>query len=129
MKKIEINNLPAGSLILIKRYNIFKRLYAKLFKKQLKYNEVWLDPVGNNSFEFKDTALTKHDVTTFVPKKKYSKEEIMKLFEVLLSGMLSAKDDVEAILLINLVRPKTFEGSTLEELLDNNRYYNKKELK
>jgi hypothetical protein len=42
---------------------------------------------------------------------------------------LLSEDPVEAVLSINLVRPDTFSGVTLEELLDSNKYYIKKEVK
>ena len=129
MKKIEFNNLPAGSIVLVKRYNLWKRFKAWLTKKELKYNNAWIDPFGHCGFLFKDTLWIKHNVFTFTPKKQYSRKEMMKLFEIVLPKTLITDDPVEALLHINLVRKDTLSGSTLEELLDNNKYYNKKEVK
>ena len=66
---------------------------------------------------------------TFTPKKQYGKKEILQLFDIVLPAMLMSQDLTEAILKINLVRPNTFDGSSLEELLDGNKYYIKKEVK
>lgn len=129
MKKIEFNNLSAGSIVLVKQYNLWQRFKAWLTKKPLKYNDAWIDPFGHSGFLFANTFWTKHDVFAFTPKKQYSKKEMMKLFTDVLPKTFLLEDPVEALLGINLIRPNTFEGSTLEELLDNNKYYNKKEVK
>jgi hypothetical protein len=68
-------------------------------------------------------------VFTFTPKKGYSKKEMIKLFEDVLVPSLTNDDPVEAILMINNIRPNTFTGITLEELLDDNKYYVKTEIK
>ena len=129
MKKIKFNNLPAGSIVLVKQYSIWKRFKAWLTKKQLKYNDAWVDPFGKSGFYFKDTLWTKHDVFTFTPKKQYSKKEIVKLFEIVLPAILTNDNPVEGLLTINLVRPETVKGKTLEELFDNNKYYVKTKVK
>lgn len=129
MKKIEFNNLPAGSIVLVKRYNLLERLMAWAAGKKLKYNDAWIDPFGHCGFLFKDTLWVKHNVFTFIPKKQYSKREMLKLFEVVLPQTIVNDNPVEALLNINLIRRDTLNGTTLEELLDNNKYYNKKEIK
>lgn len=129
MKKIKFNNLPAGSIVLVKQYSIWKRFKTWLTKKQLKYNDAWVDPFGKSGFYFKDTLWTKHDVFTFTPKKNYSKKEMIQLFEDVLVPSLINGDPVETLLKINLIRPNTFKGTTLEELLDDNKYYIKNEVK
>ena len=129
MKKIEFNNLPAGSIVLVKRYTLWQRFKAWLLKKDLKYNDAWIDPFGGSGFVFTNTFNTKHNVFTFTPRKQYSKKEMVQLFIDVLPKTLLSEDPVEAVLSINLVRPDTFSGVTLEELLDNNKYYIKKEVK
>lgn len=129
MKKREFNNLPAGSIVLAKKYNLWDRCIAWLTKKSLKYNDAWVDPFGRSGFLFKNTLFTKYDVYTFIPKKKYSNKEKIALFEKVLPKTILLDDPVEAILLINTIRPGTFEGTTLEELLDNNKYYVKNQVK
>lgn len=128
MKKVEFNNLPAGSIVLVKKYNLWERFKAWVTKKELKYNDAWIDPFGHSGFLFKDTLWSKHDVFTFTPKKQYSKKEMSKLFELVLPATLITNDTVEALLKINLIRPNTFTGTTLEELLDNNKYYIKNKI-
>ena len=129
MKKIEFNSLPAGAIVLCKRYNLWEKFKALVTRKKLKYNDAWIDPFGGSSFLFVDTFWTKHKVFTFTPKKQYGKKEILQLFDIVLPAMLMSQDLTEAILKINLVRPNTFDGSSLEELLDGNKYYIKKEVK
>lgn len=129
MKKKEFNNLPAGSIVLAKQYNLWERFYAWLKREPLKYNDAWVDPFGKSGFLFKDTLWMKHDVFTFIPKKNYSKKEMMKMFTDVLVPSIACDDPVETILRINLIRPNTFNGTTLEELLDNNKYYTKNEVK
>lgn len=129
MKKIKFNNLPAGSIVLVKQYNRWERFKAWITRKKLKYNDAWIDPFGHCGFLFDDTLWIKHNVFAFTPKKQYSKKEMLKLFEVVLPQILVNDDPVEALLNINLIRKETLSGTSLEELLDNNKYYNKKEIK
>ena len=129
MKKCEIKNLPAGSIVVAKTYSIWKRMFAKIFNKKLKYNDVWIDPFGGASFLYEDTMFYKHDVFVFKPRKQYSRKERQQLFDEVFPKLLTCSDPTEALLLINLVRPDTFKGTTLEELLDGNKYYNKTQVK
>lgn len=129
MKRIEFNNLTAGSIVLAKRYGLWDRFKAWLKNKPLKYNDAWIDPFGHSSFLFQDSFWVKHDVFTFTPKKQYNKKEMIKLFELVLPATLITDDVVESLLKINLIRPNTFNGCSLEELLDNNKYYIKNEVK
>lgn len=129
MKKIEFNNLPAGSIVLVKKYNLWERFKAWFTKKPLKYNDAWIDPFGHSGFLFQNTLWTKHNVFTFTPRKQYSKKEMTKLFVDVLPNLLLSTDPVEVLLQINQIRPNTFSGVTLEEILDNNKYYNKTEVK
>ena len=129
MKKIEFNNLPAGSIVLVKKYNLWERFKAWFTKKPLKYNDAWIDPFGHSGFLFQNTLWTKHNVFTFTPRKQYSKKEMTKLFVDVLPNLLLSTDPVEVLLQINQIRPNTFTGVTLEEMLDNNKYYNKTEVK
>ena len=129
MKRIEFNDLPAGALVLCKRYNLWDRFKAWVTRKNLSYNDAWIDPFGGCNFLFVDTFWTKNDVYTFTPKKQYSRKEMTGLFETVLPAMLLSQDPAEAVLKINLIRPNTFSGTTLEELLEDNKYYVKKEVK
>ena len=101
MKKIRFNNLPAGSIVLTKEYNLWQRFKAWLTKKPLKYNDAWIDPFGGSMFFFYDSPWMKHDVFTFVPKKPYSKKEITKIFNVVLSDLSLPHEEI--LLKINLM--------------------------
>ena len=129
MKKIEFSHLPAGSIVLVKEYNLWQRFKAWITRKKLKYNDAWIDPFGCSGFMFKNTFWNKVDVFTFVPKKAYSDKEKLAIFQKVLIPSITSNDPVESILKVNLVRPYTFSGTTLEELLDDNKYYSKTELK
>lgn len=126
MKKIKFDGLPAGSVVLTKRYSIWKRLWAKLTKKDLPYNMAYVDPFGESMFIIKDGLCYRYNVVAFIPKKNYSKQESAKLLEHI---NLFAEDPAEMVLGINLVRPKTLVGATLEEMFEDNKYYTKKVMK
>lgn len=128
MKKIKFENLPAGSIVLVKKYNLWQRFKAFVQRKSLPYNDCWIDPFGKSIFTFVNTWSTKYDVFTFTPKKPYSKKEMINIIETLLP-CARGLDPVEGLLLVNLIRPNTFKGTTLEELLDNNKYYIKNQVK
>lgn len=129
MKKIEFNNLPAGSVVLVKKHNLWDKVKAWITRKGLKYNYAWVDPFGGSGFSFQETFWTKYKVFAFVPKKPYSKKEMLKVFQIVLPMMLISDCPEEALLNVNLIRPNTFTGTTLEELLEGNKYYIKREIK
>ena len=126
MKKIIFDNLPAGSVVLVKRYSRWKRFLAWLKKEKLKYNDAWIDPFGGSMFFFYDSPWMKHDVFTFVPKKPYSKKEIAKIFNVVLSDLSLPHEEI--LLKINLIRPNTLTGTSVEEMFEGNKYYTKKQV-
>lgn len=129
MKKVIIDDLPAGSVVLVKTYNLWERFKAWVSRKNLPYNDGWIDPCGGAQFLYKNTLWKRHNVFAFVPKKQYSKKEMMKLFEIVLPAIITNNNPVEGLLTINLVRPETLKGKTLEELFDNNKYYIKSKIK
>lgn len=125
MKRFEFNNLPTGSIILIKRYNLWQRFKAFLTKKPLPYNDVFIVTSNKPSIRFDNKLFVKCDVTAFMPKKPYNKTESKKVLKTSVSSATQTSTPVEKVLLINLVRPNTFHGITLEELLENNKFYKK----
>lgn len=129
MKTITFNNLPAGSVVLAKSYNLWERLYAWVKRENLPYNDGWIDPFGRCGFCYKNTLWRRHEVFTFTPKKQYNRKEMLKLFEIVLPAIMTNNNPVEGLLTINLVRPETLKGKTLEELFDNNKYYIKNKVK
>lgn len=125
MKRIEFDNMPAGTVVLFKKYSLWKRFMAKLKNEQLPYNGILVDPFGDSTFVFIRGWFYRYDVFAFTPKKPYSKKEASRLLRDLdLFG-----DPEEVALSINLVRPNTLTGVTLEEMFENNKYYNKQQMK
>lgn len=118
------DNLPAGSVVLYKKYSLWDRMWAKIRGKQLPYNGILVDPFGNSSFMFVRGWFYKYDIDVFIPKKPYSKKESTKL----LSSMKTLIDD-EVVFAINAVRPNTLVEGSLGEMFENNKYYNKKSIK
>ena len=130
MKKVQFDNLPGGSIVLVKDYTRWERFKAWIKGKELTYNEVYIDPFGGSSFLFKNGIDKKYNVFTFVPRKSYSKKEMNKLFTEVMRIDHTADDaQINMLLVINHVRPFTFVCGTLEEMLDNNKYYIKTEIK
>lgn len=119
---IAFDNLPAGSIVLAKRYNLWQRFKSWLTGKKLNYNDVFVDPFGHSWFMFQNTFWNKWDIYSFTPKKSYSKKESIALTQLMLR---MGGDNIARLLSINLVRPNTLSGITLEELFDDNKYYNK----
>lgn len=129
-RKIAIDyiKIKAGSILLWKEYSPLKKLWAKITRKTLPYNQIALfidscDYIGN----------PKEDLVLLELKKNYSKKEINKL-SILIGNEyfedFSAKvDDLCSIL--NIVRPNTFNENynSIIDLLNGNKYYTIKNLK
>lgn len=112
---VKERTLKAGTIILRKDHNWFKRLLAKLCKKELPYNKFELVDADTIYYYFgKDIESTK----VAIPKKAYSVKEIKKLEAMLQSDNLfsfttSVKDIIVAI---NTIRPNTFKENLTEVL-------------
>lgn len=128
MKTITFDNLPAGSIVLVKRYNLWQKLKAWISRKELKYTDCYIDTFGGSYFMFPRSIWNRYDIHSFIPKKKYSRKEIDKLANIVFNAILDNSDEIEQLLRINLIRPDTFKGVTFEELLEGNKYYFKKEI-
>lgn len=116
-------NLNAGSILLWKKYNWFKRLMYRLRKKELPYNRIMLI---DNNIEYCYSSILR-DMKVYTPIKKYSTNEVNRLNRFI-SG--EEKKPVcrwdEIICLINAVRPKTFKNIPIyidENFLSSNNYY------
>lgn len=118
-----VRKFKPGAIVMKKRHNWFKRIWAKLTKKKLPYNDfeliedecVWYYP-----FNLKGYLAKNYKVAT--PKKNYSFKEVSKL-----KKLLCGKDDTckitekDVITAVNAVRPNTFEQSLIE--LETNKFY------
>lgn len=124
--------LKPGSVVLNKKYNWFKRLWAKLFRKVLPYNDFTM---FGGSCDLVNTFSKKTEAILVEPKKNYSKKEIKILLNILDFG-----DDVavsqdtpvsiqDLFAAINAVRVGTFpEGTKDLQAFLNSKYYNIKSL-
>lgn len=129
-RKISIDyiTIKAGSILLWKEYNFFKRLWSKLTKKSLPYNRMALfvegcDYIGDPE---KDCVLLEL-------KKNYNKKEINKLAILVDDNYFEyfGTNVADLCTTLNLIRPNTFKNNctTIQELLEENKYYTVKNLK
>lgn len=124
---IQYTVLKPGSIILKKKYNWFKCLWAKLFKKVLPYNDFTM---FGGPCDLVNTFGKKTDAILVEPKKNYSKKEIKALFNV-----LDFKDDIavssdnsisvqDLFAAINAIRVETFPENTKDlQAFLNSKYY------
>lgn len=119
MKKFDIK---FGSVILWKKYNVFKRLWAKIKGKELPYNR-W----AMFNAEEEDVYVYGSDLKLYELIKPYNGKELKKLdaaaTNVVISDMI-LEDDLK--LIINCIRPNTIPDSTDPEngdWLAGNKYY------
>lgn len=115
--------IPAGSILMFKRYNIFKRLWYKLRKKHLPYNEfiIWDIPSKASIFA---VGVIDTDFKAYSPIKPYSHKEIFKLLDILYIRQEDCETEQDVINIINSIRKNTITNNSLE-LLDSNPYYYK----
>lgn len=116
-------NLNAGSILLWKKYNWFKRLMYRLRKKELPYNRIMLI---DNNIEYCYLSILR-DMKIYTPIKKYSTNEVNRLNRFISS---EEKKPVcrwdEIICLVNAIRPKTFKNIPIyidDNFLSSNNYY------
>lgn len=116
--KMKVLLLDPGTVIVWKKYSLFKRLFSKLFKKELKYNRYTVIQDRTELF----TLGTFKDMKVLEPIKKYSKQEAKRL--KIWSGLFSLMDWSELYWVINLIRPNTITNNSTDEngLLTSNYY-------
>lgn len=128
---IQYVTLKPGCVLLYKKYNWFKRFWAKLSKKVLPYNHFI---IFKDSCDLVNTFSKNTDVIA-EPKKNYSKKEINTLEKILEFKGDIATSSEEGIKIedlfaaINVIRTNTFSDNTndLQAFL-NSKYYNIREL-
>lgn len=116
--KMKVLLLDPGTVIVWKKYSLFKQLFSKLFKKELKYNRYTVIQDRTELF----TLGTFKDMKVLEPIKKYSKQEAKRL--KIWSGLFSLMDWSELYWVINLIRPNTITNNSTDEngLLTSNYY-------
>lgn len=114
--------IPAGSIMMCKRYNIFKMLWYKLRKKHLPYNDFIMWDITSKISIF---AVSKYaDFKVYSPIKPYSHKEILKLLDILYVRQEDCETEQDIINIVNSIRKNTITNNSLE-LLDSNPYYYK----
>ena len=107
--------LKAGSIVCRKNHNWFKRILAKLRKKELPYNEFELI---EKDLSWLYSGQAKQCEKIAVPKRAYSTKEIKKLEAMLQldDWCPTATDEKDIIAAVNAIRPNTFKESLTEVL-------------
>lgn len=129
---IQYVTLKPGCVLLCKKYNWFKRFWAKLSKKVLPYNHF---VIFKDSCDLVNAYSKNTDVIIAEPKKNYSKKEISTLEKILefngdIATSLEEGIKIEDLFAaINVIRTNTFSDNTndLQAFL-NSKYYNIREL-
>jgi hypothetical protein len=109
-----------GSIMLYKEYGFFKKLFAKLTKKELPYNKFLVFIMPTVFYSCEDTESEK---LILEPKKNYSNNEISQLANLLkkMEDYDLQLDDI--LVLVNLVRPNTIDIADDVSVLINNKFY------
>lgn len=109
---------PAGSLLVSKKYSIWKRLWYAVTGKRKPYNDIFVLPketyIGITKFE-----KFINDYHIFIPISNYRHSEITKLKKLL----KSCKNVKDYLVAINEIRPGTIDIDNLDNLRSNNNYY------
>lgn len=111
--------LKSGTILCWKEYNIFTRLWSKVSGKKLDYNRfrIVVEPLDLISFNgFNSVA--------YAPVRDYNKKELAKLTKLVKANKGSDTFE-DTTVLINAIRPKTFDKATT---LDDCKYYKKIDL-
>lgn len=113
--------IPAGSIVMWKNYNIFKRLWYKLRNKRLPYNSfnIWdiTGPITLPNF------LKFSDFVIYSPVKPYSSKQIFKLLDAMYVQCEDCEDEQTIINIVNDIRKNTINTNSLESLSNNQYYY------
>lgn len=108
---------PAGSLIVIKKYNLWKR-FLWLFKKGRRpYNSLFI-LTKESCIGLSKINKFKYDYHLFIPVKPYTRKEIL-LLKSLMKSCESIEDYLTAI---NIVRPGSVNTENLDDIRNNANY-------
>ena len=128
---LRFKTLKPGSLILSKRYSLFKRLWYKLRKKDLQYNTITLFTSNVSIF---DTYNENSSETLIELKKNYSKEELARLTslieeytnerDVTVISFKRRADKQELADILNSIRPNSLLIDSSFEKFKKNLYKN-----
>lgn len=113
--------VPAGSIMMRKDYNIFKRLWYKLRNKRLPYNSfnIW----NTTCSLIIPNVLKLSDFVIYSPIKPYSSKQIFKLLDATYVQHEDCEDEQTIIKIVNDIRKNTINTNNLESLSNNQYYY------
>lgn len=112
--------LKPGAIILWKEYSKLQKFWAKLRKKELKYNRCCIIP---HRMDFISLWGSADNFRVFEPKKQYSSIE-KDILNRELDHNISHISNTDYLSVINIVRPDTLDLSTFTlESLITNKYY------
>lgn len=113
--------VPAGSIMMRKDYNIFKRLWYKLKNKRLPYNSfnIW----NTTCSLIIPNVLKLSDFVIYSPIKPYSSKQIFKLLDATYVQHEDCEDEQTIIKIVNDIRKNTINTNSLESLSNNQYYY------
>lgn len=116
-------DLRAGSILLWKSYNWFKKLVYMLRRKKLPYNKIML---VDTDIEYCYSTVLR-GIKVYTPIRQYTKVESDRLKRFV--GSYDKEpicDWTEIIYIVNAVRPKTFKNAPSvidDDFLSSNNYY------
>lgn len=110
-----------GSIMLYKEYGFFKKLFAKLTKKELPYNKFLVFTMSTVFYSYEETESEK---IVLEPKKNYSNSEALQLANLLKKMERNYDLQLDDILiLVNSIRPNTIDIADDVSVLINNKFY------
>ena len=128
---LRFKTLKPGSLIISKRYNVFKRLWCKLLKKELPYNTITL---FTNTTSIFDIYREDSPEILMELKKDYTKEELKHLTslieecteqrDITAISFKKKKDKEQLAVILNLIRPRSINLDLNAEQFKNILYKN-----
>ena len=108
---------PAGSLIVVKKYSLWKRFLWMFKKGRRPYNSLFI-LTKDSHIGLSKLDKFKYDYHLFLPIKPYTKKEIM-----LLKNLIkSCKDTKDYLTAINIVRPDSIDTENLDNIRNNTNY-------
>ena len=114
--------IPAGSIIMWKDYNIFKKLWYKLRNKRLPYNSFYIWNM-TSSITIPNYFLKFSDFVIYSPIKPYSSKQVFKLLDATYVQHENCEDEQTIIKIVNSIRNNTIKTNSLESLSNNQYYY------
>lgn len=97
---------PAGSLIITKKYSLWRRFVNFIKCKRREYNSIYILPI-EAGLSLSKVELLINDYYIFIPKKPYTKKEIKQL-QILIANCETTEDYMAAL---NIIRPGTLDTS------------------